>query len=62
MLQWLCFISCPSCSATDGVLRNGKSTTDISAISALTAKQNIAAAVHLHHFSTRYARKSSMLA
>ncbi len=27
-------ISCPSCSATDGVVRNGKSTADISAISA----------------------------
>ncbi|MGK4368437.1 IS1 family transposase [Klebsiella quasipneumoniae] len=30
-------ISCPSCSATDGVVRNSKSTADISAISALTA-------------------------
>ena len=30
-------ISCPSCSATDGVVRNGKAPPDISAISALTA-------------------------
>ncbi|MGU0016245.1 IS1-like element transposase [Escherichia coli] len=30
-------ISCPSCSATDGVVRNGKAPLDISAISALTA-------------------------
>ncbi|EFZ50792.1 putative transposase [Shigella sonnei 53G] len=30
-------ISCPSCSATDGVVRNGKALPDISAISALTA-------------------------
>jgi hypothetical protein len=30
-------ISCPSCSATEGVVRNGKVLPDISAISALTA-------------------------
>ena len=30
-------ISCPSCSATEGVVRNGKSTADISAIAALIA-------------------------
>ena len=30
-------ISCPSCSATDGVVRNVKVLPDISAISALTA-------------------------
>ncbi|STT97268.1 ORF1 IS1 [Klebsiella pneumoniae] len=30
-------IRCPTCSATEGVVRNGKSLPDISAISALTA-------------------------
>ncbi|HGW2955357.1 TPA: IS1 family transposase [Raoultella ornithinolytica] len=30
-------ISCPSCSATDGVVRTAKALPDISAISALTA-------------------------
>ncbi|MFM4344194.1 IS1 family transposase [Klebsiella pneumoniae] len=31
------FISCPSCSATDGVVRTAKALPNISAISALTA-------------------------
>ncbi|KGA00491.1 hypothetical protein DP20_4512 [Shigella flexneri] len=47
-------IRCPSCSATEGVVRNGKALPDISAISALIAV-NMATTVHLHRLSARYA-------
>ena len=40
-------ISCPSCSATDGVVRNGKAPPDISAISA-HCRKTWQSAVHLH--------------
>ncbi|WP_407245174.1 IS1 family transposase [Klebsiella pneumoniae] len=47
------FISCPSCSATDEVVRTAKALPNISAISALTAVKH--GSYSLHRLSTRYA-------
>ena len=44
-------ISCPSCSATDGVVRNGKSTAGHQRYLCSHCRKNMAAAVHLHRFS-----------
>ncbi|WP_432756230.1 IS1 family transposase [Escherichia coli] len=56
VLQWLLFLSAvPSCSATDGVVRNGKSTAGHQRYLCSHCRKNMATAVHLHRFSTRYA-------
>ncbi|XPE49686.1 IS1 family transposase [Shigella flexneri] len=46
-------ISCSSCSATDGVARNGKSTAGHQRYLCSHCRKH-GTAVHLHRFSTRY--------
>ncbi len=49
-------ISCPSCSATDGVVRNGKSTAGHQRYLCSHCRKTWQL-VHLHRFSARYAQK-----
>ncbi|EGK26259.1 insertion element IS1 protein insA [Shigella flexneri K-272] len=48
-------IRCPSCSATEGVVRNGKSTAGHQRYLCSHCRKNMATTVHLHRLSARYA-------